>query len=144
MWVEEPGADRVSLQTLLLRCLRWIGHRCSQLRWVDRGIRRCSSRDDAHCVALCVMEAVTSSYGQILTSSPLAVVFACKPWSKQLFPLLGDRSCPFSVRGQLPDGLGALLFSPLSEIPYFGRNPWYVYVMMVFTALQVGAALTPT
>ncbi|ORY69418.1 major facilitator superfamily domain-containing protein [Leucosporidium creatinivorum] len=41
-------------------------------------------------------------------------------------------------------GLGALLFSPLSEIPYFGRNPWYVYVMMVFTALQVGAALTPT
>ncbi len=37
-------------------------------------------------------------------------------------------------------GLGALLFSPLTEIPSFGRNPFYVAPMLGFVAFQAGAA----
>ncbi|GAA5912957.1 hypothetical protein JCM6882_008883 [Rhodosporidiobolus microsporus] len=41
-------------------------------------------------------------------------------------------------------GFGALLWCPLSEIPQFGRNPWYYGPGLVALGLQLGAALTPT
>ncbi|KAL8277277.1 hypothetical protein RQP46_010346 [Phenoliferia psychrophenolica] len=41
-------------------------------------------------------------------------------------------------------GVGALFFSPLSEIPAFGRNPFYWAPMVAFVAFQAGAARTPT
>ncbi|KAL6923076.1 hypothetical protein FSST1_000350 [Fusarium sambucinum] len=39
-------------------------------------------------------------------------------------------------------GFGPLLFSPLSEIPYIGRNPIYIITFAIFNLLCVGAALT--
>ncbi|KAH6950238.1 major facilitator superfamily domain-containing protein [Fusarium avenaceum] len=39
-------------------------------------------------------------------------------------------------------GFGPLLFSPLSEIPYIGRNPIYIFTFAIFNVLCVGAALT--
>ncbi|KAK4700259.1 MFS transporter, DHA1 family, multidrug resistance protein, partial [Phenoliferia sp. Uapishka_3] len=41
-------------------------------------------------------------------------------------------------------GLGALFFSPLSEIPALGRNPFYWALMLGMVAFQAGAATTPT
>ncbi|KAM0756248.1 cycloheximide resistance protein [Meredithblackwellia eburnea MCA 4105] len=41
-------------------------------------------------------------------------------------------------------GFGALIFSPLSEIPAFGRNPFYWGPMILMCAFQAGAATTPT
>ncbi|KAK9899322.1 MFS general substrate transporter [Cystobasidium minutum MCA 4210] len=41
-------------------------------------------------------------------------------------------------------GLGALIFSPLSEIPALGRNPFYSYPMVLFVLFQVGCARTET
>jgi len=40
-----------------------------------------------------------------------------------------------------PDGIGPLLFSPLSEIPSIGRNPIYISTFAVFIVLSVGAAV---
>ncbi|KAH7377245.1 major facilitator superfamily domain-containing protein, partial [Plectosphaerella cucumerina] len=40
-------------------------------------------------------------------------------------------------------GLGPLLFSPLSEVPYIGRNPIYITTFMIFILLTVAAALCP-
>jgi DHA1 family multidrug resistance protein-like MFS transporter len=37
-------------------------------------------------------------------------------------------------------GTGALLFSPLSEIPRVGRNPPYIVTFFAFTLVSVGAA----
>lgn len=39
------------------------------------------------------------------------------------------------------DGIGPLLFSPLSEIPYIGRNPIYIITFTIFILLTVGTAL---
>ncbi|KAM0085828.1 hypothetical protein ACKRZS_001917 [Fusarium odoratissimum] len=39
-------------------------------------------------------------------------------------------------------GFGPLLFSPLSEVPYIGRNPIYIITFAIFNLLCVGAALT--
>ncbi|KAF4947506.1 hypothetical protein FGADI_10351 [Fusarium gaditjirri] len=39
-------------------------------------------------------------------------------------------------------GFGPLLFSPLSEVPYIGRNPIYIITFTIFNLLYVGAALT--
>ncbi|KAL2125911.1 hypothetical protein VTI74DRAFT_2272 [Chaetomium olivicolor] len=38
-------------------------------------------------------------------------------------------------------GLGPLLFSPLSEVPYVGRNPIYIITFATFIILSVAAAL---
>ncbi|TVY87490.1 Cycloheximide resistance protein [Lachnellula willkommii] len=38
-------------------------------------------------------------------------------------------------------GIGPLLFAPLSEIPFIGRNPLYIYTYIIFVALAVAAAL---
>ncbi|GIJ92583.1 hypothetical protein Asppvi_001861 [Aspergillus pseudoviridinutans] len=38
-------------------------------------------------------------------------------------------------------GLGPLLWSPMSEVPYIGRNPVYIFTLAVFFALQVPTAL---
>lgn len=38
-------------------------------------------------------------------------------------------------------GLGPMLWSPMSEIPYVGRNPIYIGTLVVFVALQVPTAL---
>ncbi|KAH6668067.1 major facilitator superfamily domain-containing protein, partial [Plectosphaerella plurivora] len=40
-------------------------------------------------------------------------------------------------------GLGPLLFSPLSEVPYIGRNPIYITTFLIFILLTVAAALCP-
>lgn len=42
------------------------------------------------------------------------------------------------------DGVGPLLFSPLSEIPRFGRNPFYIYPLILYVPFQAGAATVPT
>ncbi|KAK1985952.1 multidrug resistance protein [Colletotrichum cereale] len=39
-------------------------------------------------------------------------------------------------------GLGPMIWSPLSEIPYIGRNPIYIGTLFVFTLLQIPAALS--
>uniref|UniRef100_A0A0D2YG30 Major facilitator superfamily (MFS) profile domain-containing protein n=1 Tax=Fusarium oxysporum (strain Fo5176) TaxID=660025 RepID=A0A0D2YG30_FUSOF len=39
-------------------------------------------------------------------------------------------------------GFGPLLFSPLSEVLYIGRNPIYIITFAVFNLLCIGAALT--
>lgn len=39
------------------------------------------------------------------------------------------------------DGIGPLLFSPLSEIPYIGRNPVYVITFAIFLVLSVAASV---
>lgn len=41
-------------------------------------------------------------------------------------------------------GFGALIFSPLSEIPVLGRNPFYSYPMMLFVLFQIACARTTT
>ncbi|KAJ4318828.1 hypothetical protein N0V84_006641 [Fusarium piperis] len=41
-------------------------------------------------------------------------------------------------------GLGPLLFSPLSEMPYIGRNPIYIITFAIFIILSVAAALCQT
>ncbi|GAA6043398.1 hypothetical protein JCM8097_008571 [Rhodosporidiobolus ruineniae] len=41
-------------------------------------------------------------------------------------------------------GFGALFFSPLSEIPRFGRNPWYWGPTIIVAGMQLGAALSPS
>ncbi|GAA5834379.1 hypothetical protein JCM11251_007974 [Rhodosporidiobolus azoricus] len=41
-------------------------------------------------------------------------------------------------------GFGALLWCPLSEMPRFGRNPWYWGPGVIAVGLQLGAALTPS
>jgi DHA1 family multidrug resistance protein-like MFS transporter len=38
-------------------------------------------------------------------------------------------------------GLGPLLWSAMSEVPYIGRNPVYILILAVFVALQVPIAL---
>ncbi|GIK07614.1 hypothetical protein Aspvir_003280 [Aspergillus viridinutans] len=38
-------------------------------------------------------------------------------------------------------GLGPLLWSPMSEVPYIGRNPVYIFTLAVFVVLQVPTAL---
>ena len=38
-------------------------------------------------------------------------------------------------------GLGPLILSPLSEIPKFGRNPFYVYPLFIYVLFQIGASL---
>lgn len=42
------------------------------------------------------------------------------------------------------DGLGPLLFSPLSEVSYIGRNPIYIITFAIFILLTVAAALAPS
>jgi MFS family permease len=39
------------------------------------------------------------------------------------------------------DGLGPLLFSPLSEVPFYGRNIPYITSLVIFVALCVPTAL---
>jgi len=41
-------------------------------------------------------------------------------------------------------GFGALIFSPLSEIPVLGRNPFYSYPMILFVLFQIACARTTT
>lgn len=41
-------------------------------------------------------------------------------------------------------GFGALVFSPLSEIPILGRNVFYIYPMILFVALQAGTSTVET
>ncbi|KAI8717482.1 MFS domain-containing protein [Fusarium sp. LHS14.1] len=41
-------------------------------------------------------------------------------------------------------GLGPLLFSPLSEMPYIGRNPIYIITFAIFIILSVAAPLCQT
>jgi len=38
-------------------------------------------------------------------------------------------------------GMGPLLFSPLSEIPFIGRNPPYIFTFGIFVLLSIPAAL---
>lgn len=38
-------------------------------------------------------------------------------------------------------GVGALVFSPLSEIPVIGRNPPYIVTFFIFIALSIGVAV---
>ncbi|KAL9092333.1 MAG: hypothetical protein Q9165_004507 [Trypethelium subeluteriae] len=38
-------------------------------------------------------------------------------------------------------GLGPMLWSPMSEIPFIGRNPVYILTLLVFVVLQVPTAL---
>lgn len=38
-------------------------------------------------------------------------------------------------------GLGPMIFSPMSEIPYFGRNPIYFITLAIFVVFQVPTAL---
>lgn len=46
-----------------------------------------------------------------------------------------------SAKLKMQDGLGPLLFSPLSEIAYIGRNPVYISTFFVFVILSIGAAV---
>ena len=54
-----------------------------------------------------------------------------------------DASLPLSLY-VLAYGIGPLIFSPLSEVPVIGRNPIYVTTVILFTAISVPTALTPT
>jgi DHA1 family multidrug resistance protein-like MFS transporter len=58
--------------------------------------------------------------------------------------VLGCKSpLPFSFQQHLitPDGLGPLLWSPMSEIPIFGRNVPYVGTFVIYVILCVPTAL---
>lgn len=39
--------------------------------------------------------------------------------------------------------LGPMIFAPMSEIPYFGRNPIYILTLAAFILLNLGVALAP-
>jgi len=40
-----------------------------------------------------------------------------------------------------PDGLGPLIFAPMSEIPIFGRNFAYLVTFTLYLCFSLGAAL---
>ena len=49
--------------------------------------------------------------------------------------------CCFSNLLDIQDGIGPLLFSPISEIPIVGRNPPYLLTFGIFVLLCVPTAL---
>ena len=55
--------------------------------------------------------------------------------------MLDYEGCCFTNLGSYSDGVGPLLFSPVSEIPVVGRNPPYMVTFGIFLLLCVPTAL---
>lgn len=50
--------------------------------------------------------------------------------------------CPSPYLLACTDGLGPLLWAPLTEVRWIGRNPVYIFTIIAFVAISFGTALT--